>query len=158
MFGLGAWEVVVILLLALIVLGPEKLPEVARKLAKFTGELRRVSDDVRRNFDEASRDIPAFRAPLQPPPSSLAADLDHPPTGPVKKPILAPHDVHNMPIDLDHPPTGPVPQPSIVAHDAHLPVPMDLNHPPTGPVKEPAVVAPETAAASVPKPEDDGHG
>jgi sec-independent protein translocase protein TatB len=56
MFGLGAMEVVVILMLALIVLGPQKLPVVARQLARYLGELRRVADEVRRNFDEATRD------------------------------------------------------------------------------------------------------
>lgn len=80
MFGLGAMEIVVILLLALIVLGPEKLPEVARKLARFTGELRRVSDEVRRNFDEASRDLPDLKQPVitppsfKPPSASIATD------------------------------------------------------------------------------------
>jgi sec-independent protein translocase protein TatB len=65
MFGLGALEIIVILVLALIVLGPQKLPVVARQLARYLGELRRVADDVRRNFDEATRDDQhAFRSIL----------------------------------------------------------------------------------------------
>lgn len=57
MFGLGAWEIIVILALALIVLGPQKLPEVAKQLAKLMGDLRRVADDVRTNFEEAQREV-----------------------------------------------------------------------------------------------------
>lgn len=52
MLGLGIWEIVIILLTALVVLGPDKLPQAARQLARMLGELRRVSDDVRRNFDD----------------------------------------------------------------------------------------------------------
>lgn len=52
MLGLGIWEIIIILVTALVVLGPEKLPQTARHLARLLGELRRVSDEVRRNFDE----------------------------------------------------------------------------------------------------------
>lgn len=56
MFGLGAMEIVVILAIALIVLGPQKLPEVAKQLAKLMGDMRRVADDVRSNIEEAQRE------------------------------------------------------------------------------------------------------
>ena len=56
MFGLGAGEIVVILLLGLIVLGPQKLPGLMKQVARMMGELRRVSDDMRRNFDEVTRE------------------------------------------------------------------------------------------------------
>lgn len=53
MFGLGFTEILVIFVVALLVLGPEKLPQMARQLAKTLGELRRTADEIRRNFDEA---------------------------------------------------------------------------------------------------------
>lgn len=52
MFGLGIWEIVVILTVALLVLGPDKLPQVARQLARLLGEVRKFSDDVRRQVDD----------------------------------------------------------------------------------------------------------
>ena len=61
MFGLGVGEVIVIVVLALIVLGPQKLPDVARQLARFMGEMRRVTDEMRANFEEV----------VQPPPPSV---------------------------------------------------------------------------------------
>ncbi len=47
MFGLGFTEILVILLVALIVFGPDKLPEVARNLGKALGEFRRTVDEIR---------------------------------------------------------------------------------------------------------------
>lgn len=43
MFNLGAGEVLVILLLALIVLGPQRLPDAARQVGRFTSEIRKLS-------------------------------------------------------------------------------------------------------------------
>jgi sec-independent protein translocase protein TatB len=56
MFNLGGGEIMVILLIALVVLGPQKLPEAARKVGQFMGEMRRMSagfqDELRRAIDE----------------------------------------------------------------------------------------------------------
>ena len=45
MFGVGFPELVVILAVALIVLGPQRLPEVARMLGRAYGQLRRASEE-----------------------------------------------------------------------------------------------------------------
>ncbi|MBX0311999.1 MAG: Sec-independent protein translocase protein TatB [Sulfurihydrogenibium sp.] len=50
MFGIGLQELIVILVVALIVLGPERLPEVAKTLGKFYKELKSAIDDVRLSF------------------------------------------------------------------------------------------------------------
>lgn len=56
MFNVGGGELLVILLLALIVLGPQKLPEVARQAGSMMRELRRVSsgfqDEMRAAMDD----------------------------------------------------------------------------------------------------------
>ena len=51
MFGIGTWELVVILILALVILGPDKLPDVARKLGSSLAKLRRTADEVKREID-----------------------------------------------------------------------------------------------------------
>lgn len=43
MFGIGTSELLVILVVALIVVGPQRLPEIARGLGKALGELRRAT-------------------------------------------------------------------------------------------------------------------
>ncbi|GAU09695.1 Sec-independent protein translocase protein TatB [Desulfoplanes formicivorans] len=56
MFGIGTTEVLIILVVALIVIGPNKLPDVARTLGKALGEFKRMSSDVKRTIDlEAER-------------------------------------------------------------------------------------------------------
>jgi sec-independent protein translocase protein TatB len=51
MFGIGTTEILIILVVALIVIGPKKLPDVARTLGKALGEFKRMSSDVRRTID-----------------------------------------------------------------------------------------------------------
>jgi Tat protein translocase TatB subunit len=50
MFGLSFFEILAIVAVALLVFGPEKLPEIAKVLGKFSGELKKTSDAVRREF------------------------------------------------------------------------------------------------------------
>ncbi|HDQ40877.1 MAG TPA: twin-arginine translocase subunit TatB [Desulfonatronum sp.] len=56
MFGIGTTELIIILLVALVILGPAKLPTIARSLGKALGEFRRVTTDVQRTLNlEAAR-------------------------------------------------------------------------------------------------------
>ena len=59
MFGIGSTELLVILLVALIVLGPKSLAKVSRSLGKAMGEFRRVSTDFQRtlNAESAEADL-----------------------------------------------------------------------------------------------------
>ena len=47
MFNIGPLELMVILLLALVVVGPSKLPEVGRSIGRALREFRKVQDEVR---------------------------------------------------------------------------------------------------------------
>lgn len=64
---LGAGEIVVVLAVALMVLGPKKMPEVARNLARFVAQLRRMADDVRSQVDDALQDTPPKPQPRHQP-------------------------------------------------------------------------------------------
>lgn len=48
MFNIGFWELIVILLVALLVVGPKDLPKVARSLARGIKRLRAMVDEVKR--------------------------------------------------------------------------------------------------------------
>ena len=50
MFGLGTGEIVLVLILALIFIGPERLPEVATKLGKWTREIKKSVDSLKNDF------------------------------------------------------------------------------------------------------------
>ena len=56
-FGVGPLELLVILVITLIVVGPQKLPEMAAQLARFLRAFRRYSQQITRDFNEALHDI-----------------------------------------------------------------------------------------------------
>ncbi len=58
----GPSEVLVVLVVALIVLGPERLPEAARQIGRFVGELRRFSSGFQAELRDAI-DLPTYAAP-----------------------------------------------------------------------------------------------
>jgi len=53
MFNVGGGEILVILLLALIVLGPDKLPDTARKAGRYLHEFRRMTSGFQEEFRQA---------------------------------------------------------------------------------------------------------
>ena len=81
MFNLGAGEIAVIMIVALLLLGPEKLPELARGIGKFVREFRRQTDDgrgmVEREFYKMDQEVFAEDQPqakrIEPPASAEPA-------------------------------------------------------------------------------------
>ena len=55
MFDIGFWELVVIGVVALIVLGPDRLPVVARKVGYWVGRVRRFVNDAKQEVDRELR-------------------------------------------------------------------------------------------------------
>ena len=77
MFEIGFWELVVICVIALVVFGPVKLPQFARRAGYWIGRIRRQVNDVRNEIereiamDEMRRQRDKLTAPLQ----DLANDI-----------------------------------------------------------------------------------
>ena len=76
MFGIGPSELIVILLIALIVFGPKRLPEIGRTLGKSLREFRQTSSEIREEFtfdlDEDLEPPPAAPSPAPPQSSEVA--------------------------------------------------------------------------------------
>jgi Tat protein translocase TatB subunit len=78
MLDLGLSELLIILAVALIVLGPKKLPEVARSLGRGLAQFRRASEDLRRSIlleEDSWEREESTEAPPRSPPQRLAEDL-----------------------------------------------------------------------------------
>jgi sec-independent protein translocase protein TatA len=65
-FNIGPGELILILLIALVVLGPSKLPDVAQSLGKSVREFRKAATDV--------TDAGKLDAPAPPPPVAAAGE------------------------------------------------------------------------------------
>ena len=52
MFGMGFTEIVMILIVAILFLGPDKLPEAMVQIAKFIGSVKRTIDEAKSSFEE----------------------------------------------------------------------------------------------------------
>ncbi|SMF38835.1 Sec-independent protein translocase protein TatB [Desulfovibrio gilichinskyi] len=51
MFGIGTTELIVILVVALIIIGPQKLPELIKNLGRGLSEVKKMSHDVKSTLD-----------------------------------------------------------------------------------------------------------
>ncbi|MGK7345593.1 MAG: twin-arginine translocase TatA/TatE family subunit [Candidatus Nitrospinota bacterium M3_3B_026] len=67
MFGIGMPEMLVILAVALIAIGPSRMPEIARSLGRAYAELSRSMRDARRSFDDLTSDFEEEREMIRNP-------------------------------------------------------------------------------------------
>jgi sec-independent protein translocase protein TatB len=75
MFEVGFTEIVLILGLALLVLGPEKLPGLAEKVGRWTGRARAMARQLRTQLEqEVTLEEMAKSRPMQPPPAATAPE------------------------------------------------------------------------------------
>ena len=74
MFGIGTEELMLILVIALVVLGPERMPKLARDLGRMVGEFRKTSDDLRNEFLNADSIIDVAARSASTPAVTLPAE------------------------------------------------------------------------------------
>ncbi len=79
MFNISPLEIIVLLVIALIVFGPQKLPEIARTVGNFLNQLKSMANEVRTEFsaglvdpdepvaDEVTVEPPKDEVPPEPP-------------------------------------------------------------------------------------------
>ena len=72
MFGVGSSELIIILLIALLILGPKEIPKVARTLGRGMRELQRAKDELKKNIEFEDEHVADTRADIR----SKLEDLD----------------------------------------------------------------------------------
>src|SRR5690349_24713172 len=98
MLNIGIGEMTLILIAALLIMGPDRLPEFARTLGKFMREFRRQTDDVRgvvmREIYKLEQEVDLEGEPARPrarqlPPPSPVAQTIAPPSRVAAAPVAA---------------------------------------------------------------------
>jgi sec-independent protein translocase protein TatB len=85
MFNIGPGELVVILLLALILLGPKRLPDAAKAVGKGLREFRRATEDLKGTLEQEIGSLDEPMSPEKPPPRPVVSEAV-----PVQKSLMAP--------------------------------------------------------------------
>lgn len=68
-------EIIIILLVALIVLGPQRLPDVARKVGRWSTELREAARELRSGLEAEVGDLAQLRSEIEKPITEIRRDL-----------------------------------------------------------------------------------
>jgi sec-independent protein translocase protein TatB len=91
---LGTGEILVIAIVALLVLGPEKLPKAARQAGEIMRELRKLTSEVKTEVDKAMNQVeestrpgPFPQDPDSPNPEEKPRDAQQPQTFPEAEPV-----------------------------------------------------------------------
>jgi Tat protein translocase TatB subunit len=62
MFGIGMQELLIIAVIALLIVGPKKLPDLAKSIGKGFSEFRRAADDVTEDIKETIKETDSISA------------------------------------------------------------------------------------------------
>ncbi len=76
MFGLGTTEIVIILLIALLILGPTELPKVAKSLGKGVASLRRATEELKETVEE-DKDLKMIKDTFQEAADTIRGQVDY---------------------------------------------------------------------------------
>lgn len=74
MFNMSGTEIMIILVLALVLIGPEELPAMARKVGKTIKQIQQAGDDLRDTFEREV--MSEVKQPNEPPLGSIAKAKD----------------------------------------------------------------------------------
>ena len=81
MFGMGMPEILLIMAVALIVIGPKKLPELAKTLGRAFGEFRKATSDLKETLT-VDLDAPTSSPAVPPPAEDPPKNQEEPPKAP----------------------------------------------------------------------------
>ncbi len=133
--GIGGFEYLIIAIVALIVVGPERLPLMLRKLGQWVAKARRMADEFRSSFDEMARqsELDELRKEVE---ALRRGQSNMMPLGPEAEATF--RDIRD---DLNRPLDAPMPAPALTGPE---------EWPDSAPVMEPLEPAADAALAAPP--------
>ncbi len=140
MFGIGPMELVVIVVVALLIFGPQRLPELARTLGKGLAEFRRASNELRQTLalDELQNDLrKTMNQPASPATPRPAQAGDSLPAGPAGASAPSAEAAANT-------------TPPWQSHPGELPLDRDQEHNDLTPEESPRLAAADPGLGNVP--------
>jgi sec-independent protein translocase protein TatB len=81
MSGIGTSELILLFVVGLLVLGPERLPRVASQVGRWVGRARREADRLRRQLERETALSAIGKARPDEPPQSMGSGADPTPSG-----------------------------------------------------------------------------
>lgn len=126
-------HLIIIFIVALVIFGPEKLPELARNLGKLMAEFRRTTNDLRGTFETHLRDLEreASERRVERPPQTPATPAAE--AAPANSPeivaaqgIVPANAPHNAAVPLGEAPTASTPSPGTMDHLMYTEDPEEL--------------------------------
>ncbi len=154
MFGIGPMELVVIVVVALLIFGPQRLPEFARTLGKGLAEFRRASNELRQTLalDELQNDLrKTINQPGNPAPPRPAQAGDALPAGTTGASVTpADAAVSATPPSTPEAAADAAPAPPWKSHRGELPLDRDHEHNESIPEESPRPAAADPGLGNVP--------
>ena len=89
MFGIGYQEMFVVLVVAMVIFGPKRLPELAGQVGRWVRDFRRMSSDLTGEFQSTFSEIDEVKKSFERELKSAAGELDNAGKGVAKKPAAA---------------------------------------------------------------------
>jgi sec-independent protein translocase protein TatB len=115
MFDIGFSEILLIFGLTLVVLGPDKLPQVARTIGRWAGRARAMARQFRDQLEAETDNLKVDLNPTPPPAASPASATPAPPSEPA--PAAAPPPAEAAAVEMPTPATIVQPTPDSAPHD-----------------------------------------
>jgi len=107
MFDIGWSEILIIVVVAIVVVGPKDLPRLMGTFGRYAGKLRRAAADFQRQFDDAIRETEVKKAMETV--RAEAASLDQPVMLPkLETPSASPAQTPAPPTPVQEPPPAPL--------------------------------------------------